>query len=411
MRPRSDFLTVLVERGHLADCSDLAALDRALLAGPITGYIGYDATAPSLHAGHLLNIVMMRWFQRTGNRPIALMGGGTTRVGDPSFRSEERPLLTQGRIAENIAGIRGVFGRILDLGEERALMLDNAEWLSGLNHLDFLQEVGRHFTVSRMLSMDSVRTRLDREQSLSLLEFNYMVLQAFDFLELRRRHGCVLQMGGSDQWGNIVNGIELTRRADGRQVFGLTTPLLTTSAGVKMGKSGGQAVWLSADQLSPFGFWQFWRNAADEDAGRFLRLFTEIPLDECERLGALRGSEANAAKEALADAVTALVHGEAAAAQARDTARAVFSGGGAAEGLDTVLIPAADLEGLTALRALVLSGLVPSGKEARRAISEGSFRIADEAVRDPGAPVDAGALSEGLRVSIGRKRHKMLRAA
>lgn len=314
------------------------------------------------------------------------------------------------RIAENIAGIRGVFGRILDFGEGRALLLDNAEWLSGLNHLDFLQEVGRHFTVSRMLSMDSVRTRLDREQSLSLLEFNYMVLQAFDFLELSRRHGCVLQMGGSDQWGNIVNGIELTRRADGRQVFGLTTPLLTTSAGVKMGKSGGQAVWLSAEHLSPFGFWQFWRNAADEDAGRFLRLFTEIPLDECERLGALRGSEANAAKEALADAVTALVHGEAAAAQARDTARAVFSGGGAAEGLDTVLIPAADLEGLTALRALVLSGLVPSGKEARRAISEGAFRIADEAVGDPGAPVDAGALSEGLRVSIGRKRHKMLRA-
>jgi tyrosyl-tRNA synthetase len=309
--PRSDFLCVLLERGYYADCTDLGALDEALLAGVVPAYIGYDATAASLHVGHLLNIMMLRWLQKTGGRPITLMGGGTTKVGDPSFRSEERPLLTPEQIDRNIEGFKGTFGKLIRYGDgpTDALMLNNAEWLDGLNYLDFLRDIGRHFSVNRMLSFESVKSRLDREQSLSFLEFNYMILQAYDFLELNRRYGCLLQMGGSDQWGNIVNGIDLTRRVDGREVHGLTSPLLTTSDGRKMGKSQGGAVWLNAEMLSPYEFWQFWRNTTDADVGRFLKLYTELPVEECERLGSLGGAEINGAKAVLANEVTALLHG------------------------------------------------------------------------------------------------------
>ena len=293
---KSDFLRIIRQRGFLADCTDLTALDEALIAGPVTAYIGYDATAASLHVGHLLNIMLLRWFQKTGNRPITLMGGGTTKVGDPSFRSEERPLLTPEAIGANIGGMQKVFARYLDYGDSGAMMLDNAEWLDGLNYLDFLRDIGRHFSVNRMLSFESVKSRLDREQSLSFLEFNYMILQAYDFLELNRRYGCRLQMGGSDQWGNIVNGIDLTRRVLDAEIWGLTTPLLTTSDGRKMGKSQGGAIWLNGDMLSPYEFWQFWRNTTDADVGRFLKLYTELPVEECDRLGALSGSEINEAK-------------------------------------------------------------------------------------------------------------------
>jgi tyrosyl-tRNA synthetase len=326
VRPKSDFLDVMVARGYLQDCTDMAGLDERLMAGAVPAYIGYDATAQSLHVGHLLNIMMLRWLQKTGHKPITLMGGGTTKVGDPSFRSEERPLLTAEQIGANIATIRGVFAKYLDYGDgpAGAIMLDNAAWLDELNYLDFLRDIGRHFSVNRMLSFESVRTRLDREQTLSFLEFNYMILQAYDFLELYRREGCLLQMGGSDQWGNIVNGIDLTRRVAGAEVFGLTSPLLETSDGRKMGKSQSGAVWLNAEMMSPYDFWQFWRNTTDADVGRFFRLYSELPLDECDRLGALGGAEINAAKIRLANEVTALCHGPAAAEAAEATARAVF---------------------------------------------------------------------------------------
>jgi tyrosyl-tRNA synthetase len=296
-RPKSDFLEVMLSRGYLQDCTDMPGLDERLLAGVVPAYVGYDATAQSLHAGHLLIIMMLRWLQKTGHKPITLMGGGTTKVGDPSFRDDERPLLTPEQIAANTATIRSVFAKYLDYSDSStgALMLDNAEWLDGLNYLTFLRDIGRHFSVNRMLSFESVKARLDRDQSLSFLEFNYMILQAYDFLELHRREGCLLQMGGSDQWGNIVNGIDLTRRVAGAEVFGLTSPLLTTSDGRKMGKSAAGAAWLNAEALSPYDFWQFWRNTTDADVGRFLKLYTELPVAECDRLGALAGSEINAA--------------------------------------------------------------------------------------------------------------------
>ena len=309
--PKSDFLHVMQTRGFLADCTDLQSLDAALIAGVVPGYIGFDATASSLHVGSLIQIMMLRWLQKTGHKPIVLMGGGTTKVGDPSFRSDERPLLSPARIDENIAGIRAVFDSYLSFGDapSGALMLNNAEWLDDLNYLDFLRDIGRHFSVNRMLSFDSVKSRIDREQSLSFLEFNYMILQAYDFLELNRRYGCRLQMGGSDQWGNIVNGIDLTRRVLDHEIYGLTTHLLTTSDGKKMGKSQAGAIWLNADLLSPYEFWQFWRNTTDADTGRFLKLYTELSVDECDRLGALEGSEVNEAKIRLANAVTTLLHG------------------------------------------------------------------------------------------------------
>ncbi|WP_411836753.1 tyrosine--tRNA ligase [Paracoccus sp. ME4] len=409
-QPKSDFLRIMSERGYLADCTDYEGLDRALLAGPITAYIGYDATAASLHVGHLLNIMMLRWFQKTGNRPLTLMGGGTTKVGDPSFRSDERPLLDDAAIQANIDGMGRVFARYLDYGPGQATMLNNAEWLDGLNYLTFLRDIGRHFSVNRMLSFESVKSRLDREQSLSFLEFNYMILQAYDFLELNRRHGCVLQMGGSDQWGNIVNGIDLTRRVDDAQVWGLTSPLLTTSDGRKMGKSAGGATWLSADMLSPYEFWQFWRNTTDADVGRFLKLYTEIPVAECERMGALQGAEINEAKVRLANEVTTLLHGAEAAASAEATARRVFEEGGAGGDLEVATLPAHS-DGLTIAQALVQSGIVASGKEVKRLIAEGGLRADNALVTDPQQLVERAALEAGIKISVGKKKHRMLRLA
>jgi tyrosyl-tRNA synthetase len=365
--------------------------------------------------GHLLNVMMLRWLQKTGHRPITLMGGGTTKVGDPSFRSEERPLLTPGQIDANIATMRGVFAKYLDYGEPGgdtgALMLDNAEWLDGLNYLEFLRDIGRHFSVNRMLSFESVKSRLDRDQSLSFLEFNYMILQAYDFLELNRRHGCLLQMGGSDQWGNIVNGIDLTRRVVGAEIFGLTSPLLAMSDGRKMGKSASGAVWLNAEMLSPYEFWQFWRNAPDADVGRFLKLYTELPVEECERLGALGGAEINAAKVTLANEVTRLCHGDEAAAAAEATARAVFEEGGVGDELPTATLSAAEVPegGVSVVQLLVKTGLAGSGKDARRLIAEGGARLDDAPLTDAGLHLNAAALSGGIKLSAGRKRHALVR--
>ncbi|AUM73428.1 tyrosine--tRNA ligase [Paracoccus jeotgali] len=407
--PKSDFLRIIIERGFLADCTDLTALDEALIKGPVTAYIGYDATAASLHVGHLLNIMLLRWFQKTGNRPVTLMGGGTTKVGDPSFRSDERPLLGPDQIRANIDGMGKVFARYLNYGDGGALMLNNADWLDGLNYLDFLRDVGRHFSVNRMLSFESVKSRLDREQSLSFLEFNYMILQAYDFMELYQRHGCTLQMGGSDQWGNIVNGIDLTRRVLDVEVWGLTTPLLTTSDGRKMGKSAGGATWLNPAMLSPYEFWQFWRNTTDADVGRFLKLYTELPVDECDRLGALSGSEINAAKVRLANEVTTLLHGAEAAASAEATAREVFEQGGAGGDLQTVTIEAAQLP-VSVVQLLAQTGITASGKEAKRLIAEGGLRLNNEPVSDPQMQVDLATVGEGLKVSVGKKKHLMLRS-
>jgi tyrosyl-tRNA synthetase len=410
-RPKSDFLQVMLERGYVQDCSDLEGLDEVLRAGAVPAYIGYDATAKSLHVGHLLNIMMLRWLQKTGHRPITLMGGGTTKVGDPSFRAEERPLLTADEIAANVASMQAVFAKYLDYGAETgAVMLDNAEWLDGLNYLAFLRDIGRHFSVNRMLSFESVRSRLDREQSLSFLEFNYMILQAYDFLELYRRLGCRLQMGGSDQWGNIVSGIDLTRRVAGAEVFGLTSPLLTTADGKKMGKTAGGAIWLNAEMLSPYAFWQFWRNTADADVGRFLKFYTELPVAECERLGGLGGSEINAAKVTLANEVTALCHGEGAARAAQATAREVFEKGGVGAELPRVALGAGEIPegGMPVVQLLVRSGLAASGKEARRLIAEGGARLDDRPLTDPGLTLDAAALAGTLKLSAGKKRHALV---
>jgi tyrosyl-tRNA synthetase len=414
-RPRSEFLHVMQARGYLQDCSDLEGLDARLLAGATPAYIGYDATAQSLHVGHLLNVMMLRWLQKTGHKPITLMGGGTTKVGDPSFRSEERPLLSPAQIDANIASMGAIFAKYLGYGDgpTGAIMLNNAEWLDALNYLDFLRDIGRHFSVNRMLSFESVKSRLDRDQSLSFLEFNYMILQAYDFLELNRRYGCMLQMGGSDQWGNIVNGIDLTRRVAGTEIFGLTSPLLTTSDGRKMGKSASGAVWLNADMLHPFEFWQFWRNTTDADVGRFLKLYTELPLDECDRLGALGGAEINAAKITLANEVTALCHGPDAAAAAEATARAVFEQGGTGEDLPTVTLVPADIPegGISIAQLLVRTGLAKSGKDARRLIDEGAARLDDEPLRDPGLMLGPDAMTAPLKLSAGKKRHALVKLA
>ena len=409
--PKSDFLTTLVARGFLADCTDLQGLDEALLRGVVPAYIGYDATARSLHVGHLLNIMVLRWFQKTGHKPITLMGGGTTKVGDPSFRSDERPLLDAAAIDSNINGMQAVFAKYLryDDSADGAIMLNNAEWLDGLNYLDFLRDVGRHFSVNRMLSFESVKSRIDREQSLSFLEFNYMILQAYDFVEINRRHGCLLQMGGSDQWGNIVNGIDLARRMADQQIFGLTTPLLTTSDGRKMGKSQGGAIWLNGDMLSPYEFWQFWRNTTDADVGRFLKLYTELPVDECDRLGALEGSEINAAKVILANEVTTLCHGADAAAAAEATARDVFERGGAGDDLPTLTLSRDDLsDGISIVRLFVLTSLAKSGKDVKRLISENAARANDALVTDAGQIVHANDLQEPMKLSVGKKKHALV---
>ena len=409
--PKSDFMRVMIERGYLADCTDYQALDEALIAGIVPAYIGYDATAASLHVGHLLNIMMLRWLQKTGHKPITLMGGGTTKVGDPSFRAEERPLLTPAQIDSNIGGMKKVFARYLAYGEGAtdAIMLNNAEWLDSLNYLDFLRDIGRHFSVNRMLSFESVKSRLDREQSLSFLEFNYMILQAYDFLELNRRYGCRLQMGGSDQWGNIINGIDLTRRVLDVEIFGLTSPLLTTSDGRKMGKSQGGAVWLDGGMLSPYEFWQFWRNTTDADVGRFLKLYTELPLAECDRLGLLAGSEINAAKIILANEVTTLLHGAEAAAAAEATAREVFEKGGIGDDLPTItLAPEEVADGVGIVQLFVRAGLSASGKDAKRLIAEGGAKVNDETITDVALRLGAGDLAEPLKLTAGKKRHALV---
>ncbi len=409
--PKSEFMSVMMSRGFLADCTDYQALDEALSNGVVPAYIGFDATAKSLHVGSLIQIMMLRWLQKTGHKPITLMGGGTTKVGDPSFRADERPLLGPEQIDANIAGIRQVFSAYLDYSDapNGAMMINNAEWLDGLNYLDFLRDIGRHFSINRMLAFESVKSRLDREQSLSFLEFNYMILQAYDFLELNRRYGCVLQMGGSDQWGNIVNGIDLTRRVLDHQIFGLTSPLLTTSDGKKMGKSQSGAVWLNPDMLSPYEFWQFWRNTTDADTGRFLKLYTELPVEECDRLGALEGSEINAAKIILANEVTTLLHGAEAAKAAEATAREVFEKGGVGDDLPTVTLSADDLgDGVSIVQLFVRAGLAKSGKDAKRLIGENGARLNDAPLDNPGVIIDAAALATPIKLSAGKKRHALV---
>ena len=410
--PKSDFVAVMMERGFLADCTDYQGLDTALMTGTKAGYIGFDATAKSLHVGSLIQIMMLRWLQKTGHKPITLMGGGTTKVGDPSFRADERPLLSPEAINDNIAGIKKVFSAYVDYSDapNGALMLNNDEWLDGLNYLDFLRDIGRHFSINRMLSFESVKSRLDREQSLSFLEFNYMILQAYDFLELHRRYGCILQMGGSDQWGNIVNGIDLTRRVIDGEVYGLTSPLLTTSDGKKMGKSQSGAVWLNGDMLSPYEFWQFWRNTTDADVGRFLKLYTELPVEECDRLGALAGSEINEAKIRLANEVTTLLHGAEAAAAAEATAREVFEKGGIGDDLPTLTLGSADIP-VSVVQLIVKSGLAKSGKEAKRLIAENGAKLDDAPLTDAGLMIDAAALSSPIKLSAGKKRHALVQLA
>ena len=410
---KSDFLRVLSERGFIHQISDAAGLDARAAAGPITAYVGYDATAPSLHIGNLLTIMMLRWLQKTGHRPIALMGGGTSKIGDPSGKDTARGgLLTNERIETNIASIRTVFSRFLDF-PGGAIMDNNANWLDELRYIPFLRDVGRHFTINKMLTFDSVRLRLDREQPLTFLEFNYMILQAYDFVELNRRHGCILQMGGSDQWGNIVNGIDLGRRLINTELFALTTPLLTTSSGTKMGKTETGAVWLNADMMSPYEFWQFWRNTEDADVVRLLKLFTELPLDEIARLGALQGQEINEAKKALATEATAMLHGRAAAEQAAETARRTFEEGTLAESLPTVEIPRGELEaGFGVLSAFSeKTGLVASNGEARRQIKGGGLKVNDATVTDDKAVLTLTDLTpEGvIKLSLGRKKHVLLK--
>ncbi|NSX55138.1 tyrosine--tRNA ligase [Parasulfitobacter algicola] len=409
--PKSDFLAVMMDRGFLADCTDYQGLDEALANGVVPAYIGFDATAKSLHVGSLIQIMMMRWLQKTGHKPLVLMGGGTTKVGDPSFRADERPLLTEDEINANIAGIKQVFSSYVTFGNAKtdALMLNNAEWLDDLNYLEFLRDIGRHFSVNRMLSFESVKSRLDREQSLSFLEFNYMILQAYDFLELNRRYGCLLQMGGSDQWGNIVNGIDLTRRVLDHEIYGLTSPLLTTSDGKKMGKSASGAVWLNAKMLSPYEFWQFWRNTTDADVGRFLKLYTELPLDECDRLGALEGSDINTAKITLANEVTTLLHGADAAATAEATAHEVFEKGGVGDDLPTLTLSADDIgDGISIVQLIVRSGLAGSGKEAKRLIAENGAKMDDAAITDTGLMIGQNDLSQPIKLSAGKKRHAIV---
>jgi tyrosyl-tRNA synthetase len=411
---RSAFLAAAQERGYVHQCTDLAALDARLTAGPVTAYVGYDCTADSLHIGNLLSIMLLRLFQQTGNKPIVLMGGGTTRIGDPSGKDEARQLLDDAQIAHNMAGIRKVFARFLQFGDGPgdAVMVNNADWLDELRYIPLLRDVGRHFSVNRMLTQDSVRLRLERDQPLSFLEFNYLILQAYDFVELTRRHGCALQMGGSDQWGNIVAGVELGRRSDGRTLFGLTTPLITTASGAKMGKTAGGAVWLNAERLSAYDYWQFWRNTEDDDVGRFLRLFTELPLPEIARLERLQDAEINEAKKVLATEATALAHGRAAAEAAAETARSVFEAGGAGGELPQIAVPRDALSGgIAAFELFVRAGLASSNGEARRLIKGGGARLNDAVVKSETQRVSLADLdAEGqIKLSAGRKRHALVR--
>jgi tyrosyl-tRNA synthetase len=411
---RSSFLAAAEARGYVHQITDREGLAARLAAAPVTAYVGYDCTADSLHIGNLVSIMLLRLWQRCGNRPIVLMGGGTTKVGDPSGKDEMRRLLGEEEIAANMASIRRCFGRFLDFGSapNSAIMVDNAEWLDRLAYIPFLRDVGRHFSVNRMLTQDSVRLRLEREQPLSFLEFNYMVLQAYDFLELGRRFDCAVQMGGSDQWGNIVMGVELGRRVDNRTLYGLTSPLITTASGAKMGKSARGAVWLSPHRLPPYDYWQFWRNTEDADVGRFLRLFTELPLEEIARLERLRDSEINHAKEVLATEATALCHGREAAEAARDTARRVFAEGGVGEELPTVEVPRAELaRGIPVIELFARSKLSASKGEARRLIKQGGARLNDRAIASETQPVGLDDVGETgtIKLSAGKKRHALVR--
>ena len=411
--PRSEFLRVLTERGYIHQCSDLAGLDEQASKGDVTAYIGFDCTAPSLHVGSLLQIMMLRWLQKTGGKPVPLMGGGTTRVGDPSGKDESRKILTLDDIENNKTGIKAVFSKFLTFGDgaKDAIMPDNAEWLTKLNYIDFLRDVGRHFSVNRMMSMDSVKMRLERDQELSFLEFNYMCLQSYDFVELNRRYGCNLQMGGSDQWGNIVTGVDLGRRMGTPQLYALTSPLLTTASGAKMGKTAAGAIWLNADMLSPWDYWQFWRNTEDRDVGRFLRLFTEMPMDEIARLEALQGAEINEAKKILATEACAMLHGREQAERATETARQTFEEGLTSADLPHIAIEASVLAGgLGVLSAFVEAGLVQSTGEARRQIKGGGLRVNDVLVSDDRMNLTAADLnnSGSIKLSLGKKRHILL---
>ena len=413
--PRSDFLREILRRKFLHQCTDLEGLDGLAVKGPVTAYIGFDCTADSLHVGSLVPIMMLRWLQKTGHKPIVLMGGGTTKVGDPSGKDEARRLLSEQDIARNMAGIKKIFAQFLSFGDgpADAVMVNNADWLDGLNYVAFLRDYGRHFSVNRMLGFDSVKLRLAREQPLTLLEFNYMVLQAYDFLELARRHGCVLQMGGSDQWGNIVGGVELARRVDQRALYGLTTPLMTTASGAKMGKTAEGAVWLNEERLSAYDYWQYWRNTEDADVGRFLRLFTELPEDEVRRLESLEDAEVNEAKKILATEATRLCRGAAAATAAAEAARQTFEQGALSTELPTIGVPRDRLAaGIPAYELLRQTGLTASNGEARRLIKGGGGRINDTAIQSETRAVDLADLNaEGLiKLSAGKKRHALVRA-
>ncbi len=413
-KPKSDFLKTLTERGFVHQASDLAGLDALANKGQVVAYVGYDCTAPSLHVGSLISIMMLHWLQETGGRPIVLMGGGTTRVGDPSGKDETRQIRSIDDIEDNKNGIKAVFTRFLTFGDGKtdAIMADNAEWLAPLNYIEFLREVGRHFSVNRMLTMDSAKLRLDREQELSFIEFNYMLLQAYDFVELARRYGCNLQMGGSDQWGNIVTGIDLGRRMGIKeQLYGLTCPLLTTASGAKMGKTAFGAIWLNEAQLAPYDYWQYWRNTEDADVERFLKLFTTLPMSEIKKLASLKGSEINEAKKALATAATALLHGQAKADAAAETARKTFEQGALAADLPTVEVAAADLEaGLGILPAFVKSGLVSSNGEARRQIAGGGLKVNDRPVQSDKAKLTSADAADGvIKLSLGKKKHVLLK--
>lgn len=414
---KSDFLRTMHERGFIHQVSDESGLDDLLAKESVTAYIGFDPTAPSLHAGGLIQIMMLHWLQATGHQPISLMGGGTGMVGDPSFKEEARQLMTIDTIESNIASIKRVFSNYLDYDKGPkggALMVNNAEWLRELNYLEFLRDVGRHFSVNRMLSFDSVKTRLDREQSLSFLEFNYMILQAYDFVELNKRYGCRLQMGGSDQWGNIINGIDLGHRMGTPQLYALTSPLLTTSSGAKMGKSINGAVWLNPDMLSAYDFWQYWRNTEDADVARFLKLYTTLPMDEIARLSALGGTEINEVKKILATEITAMLHGRQAAEEAAETARKTFEEGALAENLPTVEIPTAEIEASTGLLALMVrAGLAASNGEARRHVQGGAVKINDRPVADERTMIGSSDVTEAgvIKLSLGKKKHILVRPA
>ncbi|HEY8193545.1 MAG TPA: tyrosine--tRNA ligase [Hyphomicrobium sp.] len=413
--PKSDFLKIMAERGFVHQCSDAEGLDALAKSGKVVAYVGYDCTAPSLHVGSLISIMMLTWLQKCGGKPIALMGGGTTRVGDPSGKDETRQLRSIEEIEANKTGMKQVFAKFLDFGDGKtdALMVDNAEWLAPLNYIDFLRDVGRHFSVNRMLTMDSAKLRLDREQELSFIEFNYMLLQAYDFVELQRRYGCNVQMGGSDQWGNIVTGIDLGRRMGVKeQLFALTCPLLTTASGAKMGKTAAGAIWLNEAQLSAYDYWQFWRNTEDADVSRFLKLFTMLPLDEIAKLSALGGSEINEAKKQLATEATALIHGREKADAAAETARKTFEQGALATDLPTIEIQHGDLEsGVGVLTAFVKAGLVASNSEARRQIQGGGLKVNDETVTSDKAVLKAADTQSGgvIKLSLGKKKHVLLK--